>query len=48
MAMTEGISEKDQTTEEPDEVKVSRPVLKTSRAGDCSAEFNYESNQRRV
>jgi dTMP kinase len=40
MAMTEGIREKDQTTEEPDEAKVSRPILKTSRVGDCSAEFN--------
>jgi hypothetical protein len=39
--MTEGIREKDQATEEPDAIKVARPVLKTSRAGDCSAEFNY-------
>jgi RNA-directed DNA polymerase len=29
--------DKSQVVEEPDEVKVSRPVLKTSRAGDCLA-----------
>ncbi|MBC6472474.1 MAG: hypothetical protein GDA48_06375, partial [Hormoscilla sp. GM102CHS1] len=28
------IHDKDDETEEPDEVKVSRPVLKTSRGGD--------------
>jgi hypothetical protein len=31
---------KHQTTEEPDEMKVSRPVLKTSGIGDSLAEFN--------
>src|SRR3712207_5105460 len=31
---------KHQITEEPDEVKVSRPVLETSRVGDSLAEFN--------
>jgi hypothetical protein len=31
---------KHQIVEEPDEVKVSRPVLKTSGAGDSLAEFN--------
>lgn len=29
--------DKHQTTEEPDEVKISRPVLKTSRSGDGAA-----------
>lgn len=29
------------TIEEPYEVKVSRPVLKTSRRGDLTAEFNF-------
>ncbi|MGI8552896.1 MAG: group II intron reverse transcriptase, partial [Dehalococcoidia bacterium] len=32
-----GIHDRDQTSEEPDEVKVSRPVLKTSRSGDRTA-----------
>lgn len=32
-----GIHDKNQLVEEPDEAKVSRPVLKTSRAGDCPA-----------
>lgn len=30
----------DKSFEEPDEVKVSRPVLKTNKASDCSIEFN--------
>jgi len=33
----EGTREKSQVIEEPDEAKVSRPVLKTSRVGDCPA-----------
>lgn len=32
--------DKHQIIEEPDEVKVSRPVLKTSGTGDSLAEFN--------
>ena len=32
-----GIDDNDQASEEPDDVKVSRPVLKTSRSGDWSA-----------
>ena len=31
------VHDKDDETEEPDEVKVSRPVLKTSRGGDFLA-----------
>ncbi|MFB2978386.1 hypothetical protein [Microseira sp. BLCC-F43] len=32
-----GMGDKHQVTEEPDEVKVSRPVLKTSQRGDALA-----------
>lgn len=32
--------DKHQTIEEPDEVKVSRPVLKTNGVGDNLVEFN--------
>ena len=36
-----GVIVSHQNIEEPDEVKVSRPVLKTSGRGDSSTEFNY-------
>jgi hypothetical protein len=36
--------DKHQVIEEPDEVKVSRPVLKTSGTGDSLAEFNPATN----
>ena len=36
-AVGAGVRDKHQVIEEPDEVKVSRPVLKTSRMGDCPA-----------
>jgi hypothetical protein len=35
-----GVNDNDQAVEEPDEVKVSSPVLKTSVVGDSLAEFN--------
>jgi hypothetical protein len=35
-----GVNDNDQAVEEPDEAKVSSPVLKTSGAGDSLAEFN--------
>ena len=35
--VTGGLFDKDYSGEEPDEVKVSRPVLKTSREGDFPA-----------
>jgi RNA-directed DNA polymerase len=35
-----GVNDNDQAIEEPDELKGSRPVLKTSGAGDSLAEFN--------
>jgi len=35
-----GVFDIHQIIEEPDEVKVSRPVLKTSGTGDSLAEFN--------
>lgn len=35
-----GVDDSYQAIEEPDEVKVSCPVLKTSGVGDCLAEFN--------
>jgi hypothetical protein len=34
------VRDKHQDIEEPDEVKISCPVLKTSRVGDNLAEFN--------
>jgi len=37
LAVGEGMHDKHQVIEEPDEAKVSRPVLKTSRVGDCPA-----------
>ena len=37
LAVRAGVRDKHQVIEEPDEVKVSRPVLKTSRVGDCPA-----------
>jgi len=36
-----GVNDNDQAVEEPDEAKVSSPVLKTSGAGDSLAEFNF-------
>lgn len=36
-----GVNDNDQAVEEPDEVKVSSPVLKTSGVGDDLAEFNF-------
>jgi len=35
-----GVDDSYQAIEEPDEVKVSCPVLETSGVGDCLAEFN--------
>jgi hypothetical protein len=35
-----GVNDNDQAVEEPDEAKVSSPVLKTSGVGDNLAEFN--------
>jgi hypothetical protein len=41
-----GTHDKSQVIEEPDEVKVSRPVLKTNGSGDRFVEFNIQSHKK--
>ncbi|HEY9638188.1 MAG TPA: hypothetical protein V6D14_32645 [Coleofasciculaceae cyanobacterium] len=40
--------DKHQIIEEPDEVKISRPVLKTSGTGDSLAEFNHPGTEENI